>query len=220
MLLVVGATDRVSAQSSSDKLAKHLREGRCSFLWRHGQTTPGVGDPPGFQLDDCKRQRNLSSGGRAQAQAAGTWFKTRSLRPGAVRSSAWCRCRDTAELAFSRQVHWAPLDSSFGGTEDGAARRQAMLDALDRIPTGVFEVWVTHQVNITAFTGESVAMGEAVLVAIAGVRCWDARASCDARLGPGTASMVSGGERLRWQAALSGCRAPKRRVARRLALFR
>lgn len=164
LLLAVGSTGRVSAQSSSDTSAKDLRGGRCALLWRHGQTTPGVGDPPGFQLDDCKSQRNLSAEGRAQAQAAGAWFKARSLRPSAVRSSAWCRCRDTADLAFGSHAHWAPLDSSFGGAEDGTARRQAMMDALGRIPAGVFEVWVTHQVNIAAFTGESVAMGEAVLV--------------------------------------------------------
>ncbi|MDM0015406.1 histidine phosphatase family protein [Variovorax sp. J22P168] len=164
LLLGLGATDRVSAQSHSETLAKHLRGGRCAVLWRHGQTSPGVGDPPGFQLGDCKSQRNLSAEGRAQAQAAGAWFKTRSLRPSAVRSSAWCRCRDTADLAFGTHSHWASLDSSFGGDADGAARRRTMLDALRGIPAEAFEVWITHQVNITAFTGESVAMGEAVLV--------------------------------------------------------
>ena len=42
------------------------------------------------------------------------------------------------------------------------------MEGLARIPAGAFEVWVTHQVNITAFTGESVAMGAAVVVDRAG----------------------------------------------------
>ena len=55
-------------------MADRLRSGRCAVLWRHAQTTPGVGDPPGFQLKGCSTQRNLSEEGRAQARAAGEWF--------------------------------------------------------------------------------------------------------------------------------------------------
>ena len=36
--------------------------------------------------------------------------------------------------------------------------------ALARVPAGQFEVWVTHQVNITALTGEVPAIGEALIV--------------------------------------------------------
>jgi hypothetical protein len=32
------------------------------------------------------------------------------------------------------------------------------------VPVNEFEVWVTHQVNITALTGEFTAMGEALIV--------------------------------------------------------
>jgi broad specificity phosphatase PhoE len=152
------------ARSADDAVAAQLRAGGCVVLWRHAQTTPGVGDPPGFRLGVCSSQRNLSLEGRAQASAAGEWFKRRALKPTAVRSSAWCRCRDTADLAFGTHVHWAPLDSTFGRSADAGGRRQVMLDAMTRIPAGAFEVWVTHQVNIGAFTGESLAMGEAVIV--------------------------------------------------------
>ncbi|MDM0103601.1 histidine phosphatase family protein [Variovorax sp. J22R24] len=154
----------VRAQPADDVLAAQLRSGRCAVLWRHAQTTPGVGDPPGFRLGVCSSQRNLSEEGRTQARAAGEWFRRRGLKPSEVRTSAWCRCRDTADLAFGSHTHWSPLDSTFGGAADSDARRQAMLDALARIPMGAFEVWVTHQVNIGAFTGESVAMGEALIV--------------------------------------------------------
>ncbi|RZL95547.1 MAG: histidine phosphatase family protein [Variovorax sp.] len=149
-------------------MAERLRAGQCAVLWRHAQTTQGVGDPPGFRLEQCSTQRNLSDAGRAQARAAGEWFRSRGLAPRAVRTSAWCRCKDTAELAFGTHVPWTPLNSTFGGTGNPVDNRQLLLDGLTRIPAGAFEVWVTHQVNITAFTGESVAMGEAVVVDRAG----------------------------------------------------
>ena len=163
-LLFALAVVDARAQSGDAAVVKQLRSGRCAVLWRHAQTTPGVGDPPGFSLEACSTQRNLSAEGRAQASAAGDWFRSRALRPVSVRTSAWCRCRDTADLAFGSHEHWAALDSTFGGAPDSPARRQALIDALARIPAGTFEVWVTHQVNIGAFTGESVAMGEAVIV--------------------------------------------------------
>src|ERR1044072_661778 len=82
------------AQSGDAALVAQLRAGRCAVLWRHAQTTPGVGDPPGFSLAVCSTQRNLSAEGRSQATAVGEWFRSRALKPVAVRSSAWCRCRD------------------------------------------------------------------------------------------------------------------------------
>ncbi|MDM0019415.1 histidine phosphatase family protein [Variovorax saccharolyticus] len=167
-LLCLCAACQVRAQPAAEALAAQLRAGRCVVLWRHAQTTPGVGDPLGFRLGDCASQRNLSAEGRDQARAAGEWFKARSLRPAGVRSSAWCRCRDTADLAFGSHVHWAPLDSTFGRAGEPDGRRQALLDRLAAMPAGSFEVWVTHQVNIGAFTGESVAMGEAVIVEAGG----------------------------------------------------
>ena len=127
-LLCLWAAGPLRAQPAAEALAAQLRAGRCVVLWRHAQTTPGVGDPAGFRLADCTTQRNLSAEGRDQARAAGEWFKARALSPAGVRSSAWCRCRDTADLAFGSHVHWAPLDSSFGRAGEPDARRQALLD--------------------------------------------------------------------------------------------
>ncbi|WP_202820671.1 histidine phosphatase family protein [Variovorax sp. JS1663] len=155
---------RAHAQQGGDAMAGRLRAGGCALLWRHAQTTPGVGDPPGFSLAQCSTQRNLSDAGRAQARAAGEWFRSRGLAPRAVRSSAWCRCKDTADLAFGAHESWTPLNSSFGNAAVAPENRSLLLAGLARIPAGTFEVWVTHQVNITAFTGEAVAMGEAVVV--------------------------------------------------------
>jgi phosphohistidine phosphatase SixA len=74
-----------------------LREGGHVALMRHAEA-PGVGDPPGFDLADCRTQRNLSERGRADATAAGERLRSGRIRIGQLLSSPWCRCKDTAEL--------------------------------------------------------------------------------------------------------------------------
>lgn len=154
----------LAATATDDPVAARLRTGRVAVLLRHAITDPGVGDPPGFRLDACATQRNLSADGRVQAQRIGAWFKTRALVPAKVRSSVWCRCVDTGRLAFGRAEPWEALNSFFG--EAGSSDRQsaALGAALPGIGAGAFEVWVTHQVNITALTGEFAQMGEACVV--------------------------------------------------------
>jgi phosphohistidine phosphatase SixA len=133
-------------------------------LFRHAQA-PGVGDPPSFRLGDCATQRNLSAEGRAQARRLGERFRERGVQVGAVRSSQWCRTRETAELAFPGQVQDAPAFNSFFG-DSGSAPRQtaaALAELAAWRGPGVLVV-VTHQVNITALTGVYPASGEGVVV--------------------------------------------------------
>ena len=98
---------------AGDPVAGTIRAGGCAVLIRHAQTVAGVGDPPGFRVDMCSTQRNLSEDGRAQARRIGQWFQTHGLKPRAVQSSAWCRCKDTADLAFGRHIVWQALNSFF-----------------------------------------------------------------------------------------------------------
>lgn len=154
------------AVRGQDDSVAALRSGGVAVLLRHAATEPGIGDPPGFRLDDCSTQRQLSAEGRAQSQRIGQWFAARGLTPTAVRSSAWCRCIDTARLAFARAEPWPALNSFFGDRPAEASRSGMLLEALARLRAPGFEVWVTHQVNITALTGEAVGMGEARVVGL------------------------------------------------------
>lgn len=151
------------ARGASDAAAK-LRRGGVAVLLRHAATEPGIGDPPGFRLGECATQRLLSAPGREQARRIGTWFSARGLAPAEVRSSAWCRCLDTATLAFGRAQPWSPLNSFFDDRSAESAQSAALRAALARLPAQGFEVWVTHQVNITALTGVSPGVGEAMMV--------------------------------------------------------
>lgn len=145
-------------------LASLIRPGGCVVLIRHAQTEPGIGDPPGFSLDKCSSQRLLSAAGRAQSRRIGHWFAQHGLKPAAVRSSLWCRCRDTADEAFGSHVPWPALNSSFGNPQAQPAMTDLMRQALARIPKGRFEVWITHQVSMTALTDAYPAMGEGFVV--------------------------------------------------------
>jgi phosphohistidine phosphatase SixA len=151
------------AQTLPD-IAALLKEGGCAVMLRHAQTEPGVGDPPNFQLDQCSTQRNLSDEGRAQAVAIGRWFARHSLKPSSVQSSAWCRCQDTATLAFGQFNALAALSSTFNARSRTDAQTIVLKARLAAIARGTFEVWVTHQVNVTALTGEVPSMGEALVI--------------------------------------------------------
>ena len=58
----------------------------------------GFGDPPGFRVDDCVTQRNLSARGRADAEKIGARLKSEGIAFEKILSSPWCRCIDTATL--------------------------------------------------------------------------------------------------------------------------
>jgi len=158
--VVLSAWPLLAKAQDTPQLLARVRAGRCVFMLRHARTEPGVGDPPDFMPGQCATQRNLDATGRAQSRAAGDWFRGHGLQPSAVLSSAWCRCIDTAQLAFGRHEPWPPLDSSFGRGNTRDEARPLLQSRLAGIGAGRFEVWVTHQVNISAFTGEATAMGE------------------------------------------------------------
>ena len=143
-----------------------LRQGGVLILMRHAITEPGTGDPPGFRADDCTTQRNLSAQGRAQAQRFGTMLASRGVRPVAVFSSAWCRCVDSGTLAFPTVAisHLSALDSLFMDNSRQSAQTAALREALQSIPRSGVTVWVTHQINAAALTGEYLGMGEALVL--------------------------------------------------------
>lgn len=151
---------------ADDALAARLRAGGVVVAFRHARA-PGTFDPPGFRLDDCSTQRNLDDGGRAQARRIGQWFRERSLVPARVRTSPWCRCIDTAELAFGSAERWPALGSPHGATEATSAAhlttlRTALAEAA--LTPGRFEVWVTHMFVLRDLAATSTDSGEGLVL--------------------------------------------------------
>jgi phosphohistidine phosphatase SixA len=120
-------------------------------------------------LGQCQTQRNLSEQGRMQAQGIGAWFRQQGLHPTAVRSSQWCRCQDTARLAFGDYQDWPALNSTFAGQGNHAEQIGTLRKRLQQLPAGALEVWVTHQVIMTGLTGAYPAVGEGFAVNVQGV---------------------------------------------------
>jgi len=129
--LLTSALLAASCALALPEAAALLRQGGIVVAFRHA-LAPGTFDPPGFRLGVCSTQRNLSDEGRTQARRIGAWFKARELRPAAVRSSPWCRCLETAELAFGRAEAWPALGSPRAGSEETNARSLAALQAFEQ----------------------------------------------------------------------------------------
>ncbi|GAB4218124.1 MAG: histidine phosphatase family protein [Synechococcales cyanobacterium] len=135
------------------------------ILLRHA-VAPGVGDPPGFRLDDCATQRNLSEEGRQQARQWGSRLRERGIPVVQVLSSQWCRALDTAtEMDVGPVIPFPPLNSFFSDRSPAEAQTQAVLDWMtSQRPEPGIVLMVTHQVNITALTGIVPQSGEGIVV--------------------------------------------------------
>jgi broad specificity phosphatase PhoE len=152
-----------------------LAKGGYVILLRHTTTVPGVGDPPGFRIDDCSTQRNLSDQGRTEARRWGAMVIKHHVPIAHVYTSQWCRCIDTAKLAFAVALKgaapesWPALNSFF---DNPANEQQQTADVKSRLAKmkvpGKNIVLVTHQVNISALSGEAPAMGEAIVMRMNG----------------------------------------------------
>lgn len=162
----LGQDKAAEAPVDADTLAA-IRQGGVAVVLRHA-LAPGTFDPPGFVLGQCSTQRNLSDEGRAQARRIGAWFQARGLKPRRVRSSQWCRCQDTARLAFGQADEWPALNSLIADRAAESAQTAQLKQALAQLAAGGFEVWVTHQVNITALSGSYTGSGDGVVLRSSG----------------------------------------------------
>jgi broad specificity phosphatase PhoE len=149
---------------ASEALWALLKGGGQVVFIRHAVTTPGFGDPPGFKLDDCKTQRNLTDEGRGHAKRIGQAFRERQIPVERILSSPWCRCIETSQLAFGKHDGISrALDNLFGRPENNA-RQVEQLKSMLVSKAGKNLVLVTHGSTIVALTGVSPGTGEMVIV--------------------------------------------------------
>jgi broad specificity phosphatase PhoE len=149
---------------ADEEIWKRLRQGGHVVLIRHTITTPGAGDPPGMRLNDCSTQRNLTDEGRAHARRIGDEWRKRTIPLERVLSSPWCRCLETARLAFGTAEISEALGNVFGRPEI-RDRQVRDLSALVGKHSGTSNlVLVTHGSTIAALTGVNPATGEMVIL--------------------------------------------------------
>lgn len=151
-----GVADRLQAQD-------HV------LLMRHAYA-PGVGDPPGYVLEQCKTQRVLNEEGQTQAKRIGRWLRAQGVEKAQVFTSAWCRCRQTAELLKAGPVTIEPSLASFFDEPHQATDRNAGLQAFIaqalKAKGSQAIILVTHHVNIQAFMGQNIGSGDMVLARV------------------------------------------------------
>ena len=158
MLFLPGATD------ASEPLWALLRSGGQVVLIRHAITTPGVGDPPGMRLDDCRTQRNLTDDGRRHAREVGEAFRARGIAVDRVLTSPWCRCIETARLAFVPAELSSALGNLFGRPELQTKQVGEMEVLVGGWAGRGNQVLVSHGSTIAALTGINPSPAEMVVV--------------------------------------------------------
>lgn len=165
--LLLSAAALLTAPScfADEALWNLLGRGGQVIMIRHALTTAGVGDPEGMKLDDCSTQRNLSDEGRAQAGRLGQALRARGVPIERVLSSPWCRCIETARLAFRGSPEILPaLGNLFGRPERAAGQVAQLKPLVARVPPRGNLVLVSHGSTISALTGVSPATSEMVVL--------------------------------------------------------
>jgi broad specificity phosphatase PhoE len=134
-----------------------LKAGGYVIHFRHG-TTPDYQEPGPVDFSKCDAQRNLNTLGRAQAFAIGEAFRELGIPVGEVRASPYCRCIDTARIAFGR----VEPDEAVRGDKDKRERLRALLAAPPA--AGTNRVLVGHGGAGEMFGDEFLREAEAMVV--------------------------------------------------------
>ena len=100
LLSFIFLTSSVKADLNQN-LIKELEQGGKLIFIRHAYA-PGTGDPQNFNFNDCSTQRNLSNRGKEQSKNIGKLFSKHNISIKNVYSSEWCRCKETAYIAFKK----------------------------------------------------------------------------------------------------------------------
>jgi phosphohistidine phosphatase SixA len=157
------------AQQATASLVSDLQDGQHVLLMRHADA-PGYGDPAGYVIGQCSTQRNLGDYGKRQSKAMGVWLANQGIQKAEVFSSPWCRCLDTANLLNKGPVK---IDPSLGSFFDNMSLEKRQTKALETFIKNELAkqskaplILVTHHVNIQAYTGKVVGVGDMVLVKV------------------------------------------------------
>ena len=163
LIIFISLTSTVKADLNK-KLINQLEKGGKLIFIRHAYA-PGSGDPDNFNLNDCSTQRNLSKEGKKQAKNIGKFFKNKKLKVDKVLSSEWCRCKETAVIAFSDYKTESFLNSFFSDkfrkNKDLQIKNlKSYIDKWDKKKNLIF---VTHYVVILEILDYAPSSGEIVI---------------------------------------------------------
>ena len=163
LILFISLTTPVKADSKKN-IIENLKAGGKLIFIRHAYA-PGGGDPENFNIYNCSTQRNLSESGRIQSKKIGNFFKENKIKIKNVYSSEWCRCKETASLAFKSFKTKTFLNSFFSSKFAHKKKSQIkdfqkFLNIWDKKNNLIF---ITHYVVISEILDYPPSSGEIVV---------------------------------------------------------
>jgi phosphohistidine phosphatase SixA len=145
-------------------LVEALQRGGYVIYFRHAAADPSGNGEDTQNLANCAGQRNLTEQGRAEAGTIGAAFRTLEIPVGRVLSSAFCRARQTAQLAFGKtQIAVELTDLPVDPGADGSAELARLLSLPPQ--RGTNTVLVAHDYSLAAAAAISLGEGEAAIFA-------------------------------------------------------
>ena len=153
------------AAALDEALLDALRQGGHVIYFRHASTDWSQQDQSRTDLGGCDTQRNLSETGRAESRRIGAAFEALDIPVGEVLSSAYCRCKDMARLAFGEfTVSDAVTSVYLHPDQDLRERRtEALRELLASPPETGNRVLIAHMANLQAAKGVVLSEAEAAV---------------------------------------------------------
>jgi len=137
-------------------LIEKLQQGGLNIFFSHSITPgkdPAKFNPPNERPFDCSSgSRQLNDEGREQSRRIGQRIKELNIPIGEVYSSSFCRCEETAKLAFDRltTTDWLVVRPGvFKPDLDRALRSIPTKGFFKKVPSGKNNVFVGHGVTFT-----------------------------------------------------------------------
>ena len=163
LIIFISLTTTVKADLNK-KLINQLEEGGKLIFIRHAYA-PGSGDPDNFNLNDCSTQRNLSKEGQRQAKYIGEFFRNNKIKIDKVLSSEWCRCKETAKIAFKNFSTNSFLNSFYSSkfAKNKDKQVKALKEYIKKFKSDKNLVLVTHYVLISEILNYGPSSGEIVV---------------------------------------------------------
>ena len=163
IIIFISLTTSIKADLNKNLIEKLDEGGKIIFI-RHAYA-PGSGDPNNFNLSDCSTQRNLSEEGREQAKLIGKFFRENHIKVDKVLSSEWCRCKETAKIAFRNFSTNSFLNSFYNPLFAKNRNKQVkeLNNYIETLKTNGNLILVTHYVLISEVLNYNPSSGEIVV---------------------------------------------------------
>ncbi|MDB3995519.1 histidine phosphatase family protein [Candidatus Pelagibacter sp.] len=163
LLIFITINSPVKADLNQNMIYELKQGGKLIFI-RHAYA-PGGGDPINFDINNCSTQRNLSDSGRNQASEIGSFFKNNNILIDKVYSSEWCRCKETALIAFKEFETKNFLNSFFSSkfTKNKESQIEKLKEFINNWDGKNNVIFVTHYVVISEILNYAPSSGEIVI---------------------------------------------------------